>query len=214
MGLQHDLQTALKQLDPKNDAHWTGDGLPRLDSEVLNKAFTRNQVTREAPLFTRSNPSFAAPDPDGDDQPEPENGEEPQSLFGMEPSEFGGAAPLTEAPETSEPSVSSVEVQEALTEAKLNADDALAEAHKAADKAREAVDKATKARDLVVQAQGEAYDPHASQRAVYSYLQSVQDRLHPKDAPAPDQAKSAVDVALNRRRAGREGQRPTVPIRK
>lgn len=214
MGLQQDLRTALKQLDPKNDAHWTGDGLPRLDSEVMNKQFTRQQVTREAPLFTRTNPSMAAPDPDGDDQPEPEGGE-PQNLFGMEPSEFGGAAPLQETPEAEEPDeVDQQAAQTALADAKANADSALADAHAAADKAKKALDAATKARDMVVQAQGEAYDPHASQRAVYSYLQSVQERLHPKDAPMPEQPKNALDAAMNRRRAGRENQRPNVPIRK
>jgi len=50
---------ALGRLDPKNDSHWTSDGLPRLDSVKLfasDPALTREAVTAAAPGFSRSSP--------------------------------------------------------------------------------------------------------------------------------------------------------------
>lgn len=57
------INEALAKLDPSNDAHWTTDGLPRLD--VL-KAFaddasiTRDAVTLAKPAFTRATASAPA----------------------------------------------------------------------------------------------------------------------------------------------------------
>lgn len=50
---------ALKQFDTANDAHWTNEGLIRLD--VVQQKFpglTRQMVTAVAPLFTRKNPKL------------------------------------------------------------------------------------------------------------------------------------------------------------
>lgn len=66
-----DLEAALKSLDPKNDEHWTGDGLPRMDAlhELTGNAeLTRKQVGEAAPNFTRDNPQMEkgdAPAPNG-----------------------------------------------------------------------------------------------------------------------------------------------------
>jgi hypothetical protein len=50
------LNAALRQLDPKNDNHWTSDGLPRLETVRLmagDAHLTREAVTAAAPGFTR-----------------------------------------------------------------------------------------------------------------------------------------------------------------
>src|SRR5574343_1269679 len=51
------LEQALQQLDPNNDDHWTGEGLPRLDVvRMLSGAstLTREQVSQAAPGLTRA----------------------------------------------------------------------------------------------------------------------------------------------------------------
>jgi len=51
-----DILEALKQLDPKNDEHWTGDGLPRMDAvEALvgDESIKRADVTAASPDFNR-----------------------------------------------------------------------------------------------------------------------------------------------------------------
>lgn len=56
---------ALAQLDPKNDAHWTGEGFPRLETVRLfsgDSALSREQVTAAAPGFSRANPVLATSD--------------------------------------------------------------------------------------------------------------------------------------------------------
>jgi hypothetical protein len=56
---------ALQQLDPKNDDHWTNDGLPRLDAIKGVSGLKREDVTAAAPHFTKDNPVFEAPKADG-----------------------------------------------------------------------------------------------------------------------------------------------------
>lgn len=49
---------ALKALDTTNDAHWTTDGLPRLETVkylAKDQSLTRDDVTNAAPGFTRTN---------------------------------------------------------------------------------------------------------------------------------------------------------------
>lgn len=57
------IREALSKLDPKNDDHWTEDGLPRIDALGFKKAPGRDVVTAAAPLFTRANPSLEAAPP-------------------------------------------------------------------------------------------------------------------------------------------------------
>lgn len=47
----------LMQLDPKDDAHWTLDGVPRMDAlaDLGLPGMTREQLKSIAPLFTRTN---------------------------------------------------------------------------------------------------------------------------------------------------------------
>lgn len=54
---------ALGKLDPTNDAHWTSDGLPRVDTVRLlaaNPALDRDQITAAAPGFSRQTPGLQA----------------------------------------------------------------------------------------------------------------------------------------------------------
>ncbi len=48
---------ALGKLDPTNENHWTADGLPRIETVRMlagNQTITREQITAEAPDFSRS----------------------------------------------------------------------------------------------------------------------------------------------------------------
>ena len=48
---------ALGKLDPANENHWTADGLPRIETVRMlagNQTITREQITAEAPDFSRS----------------------------------------------------------------------------------------------------------------------------------------------------------------
>lgn len=58
---KEDVVEALKTLDPKKDAHWTGQGLPAVEvvESLLGESVTRAELTKVAPLFRRDNPSFA-----------------------------------------------------------------------------------------------------------------------------------------------------------
>ena len=50
---------ALAKLDVANDNHWTGDGLPRIDTVrmlVANPGLGRDDITKVAPDFSRQNP--------------------------------------------------------------------------------------------------------------------------------------------------------------
>ena len=49
---------ALSKLDVANDNHWTGDGLPRIDTVRMlasNPGIERDDITKEAPDFSRQN---------------------------------------------------------------------------------------------------------------------------------------------------------------
>jgi hypothetical protein len=54
---------ALRKLDKDNDAHWTSDGMPRLDTIRLlasDQGISREDVSKVAPEFARSNPVVGA----------------------------------------------------------------------------------------------------------------------------------------------------------
>jgi hypothetical protein len=52
--MSDDIRAALQKLDPKNDAHWTEDGLPALAALGFKKQPSRSEVTNAAPKFTRA----------------------------------------------------------------------------------------------------------------------------------------------------------------
>jgi len=58
------ITDALAKLDPKNDNHWTSDGLPRIDTVKMlagDPTLTRESITAEAPNFSRQTSGAAAP---------------------------------------------------------------------------------------------------------------------------------------------------------
>lgn len=65
------IEEALRQLDPTNDDHWTGDGLPRVDviSGIVGRAVTRKEITDAAPLLVRES---LQDDPTDDDPGDPD----------------------------------------------------------------------------------------------------------------------------------------------
>lgn len=57
---------ALSKLDVANDNHWTGDGLPRIDTVRMlasNPGIGRDDITKEAPDFSRQNAVIPASAP-------------------------------------------------------------------------------------------------------------------------------------------------------
>jgi hypothetical protein len=58
---------ALGQLDVGNDAHWTSDGLPRIDTVkflVGDQSLTREDINKAAPGFSRANTALPGVQPD------------------------------------------------------------------------------------------------------------------------------------------------------
>jgi hypothetical protein len=51
--MSDEIRAALQKLDPKNDAHWTEDGLPAIAALGFKKAPSRAEITNAAPKFTR-----------------------------------------------------------------------------------------------------------------------------------------------------------------
>lgn len=71
------IRSAALQLDPEDDAHWTADGLPRIDvlEELTGlKNLLRADVTTALPQITRDNPLTVAPPPLGENDPEQAQG--------------------------------------------------------------------------------------------------------------------------------------------
>lgn len=57
--MQNNILTALGKLDANNDNHWTSDGLPRLDTVKMlaaDQSISRDDVTKAAPGFSRTQP--------------------------------------------------------------------------------------------------------------------------------------------------------------
>ena len=63
--MQKQIREALALLDPSDDSHWTGQGLPAMDvvRELVGEPVTRGQVKEAAPEFSRENRSLEAPAP-------------------------------------------------------------------------------------------------------------------------------------------------------
>lgn len=105
-----EILEAVRALDPKNDEHWTADGLPRLDAveNLLGGDVNRKAVTNAAPDFTRS-VALSLVDADGEppvDEP-PVDGDEDETAS-------EGEAPAEET--TSEDDETSAETETADTE--------------------------------------------------------------------------------------------------
>lgn len=71
------IAAALRQLDPTNDNHWTGDGLPRLETVRLllgDSSLSRETVTHAAPGFTRHSATQAPSGPASTPEPAGQGG--------------------------------------------------------------------------------------------------------------------------------------------
>jgi len=56
--MKEQIHEALLKLDPKNDAHWTVDGAPKLDQLGID-GLKRSDVIKAAPQFSRMTPKLA-----------------------------------------------------------------------------------------------------------------------------------------------------------
>lgn len=196
---------ALRALDPKNDDHWTADGLPRLD---VVKA-SRTGITKAAPNFSRTNLNLD-PKPKEDEVPAPAAPEH-KSAFRMESSEFGSsnagedneddlvdgdAAPDLDAVVTS---------VQAASAALVGTKAALAAKQEAAAKAAAELEAASLEHDRAILAATNPLPQHVqTQHALMSFLASGQ-----KQPREPAQ----IDKVMARK-TGYGNKRPTFTPRK
>lgn len=194
------ILTALKQLDPANADHWTGDGAPRLD--VLAKLMKvsnvkRGDVTEAAPHFTKDNPTLeapaaqggestsgqgadAAPTPPADDEAQQGSGEGDE---GGEGAGDGDQDPPAddegdEGDEGDEDEGDLLPGDEELDEAEaavLAAKAKLDEAQAAADAAKKVVLEAQAEHDKLVEARDSARSPHADMEERLAFIKRQQE---------------------------------------
>ena len=80
------ITEAVKALDPKNDAHWTADGFPRVEaiSNLTRTEITRKQITDAAPNLTRASlepkEDEAGEEPEKDDEEGRDQGAEVEEV--------------------------------------------------------------------------------------------------------------------------------------
>lgn len=224
--MEQKIKDALSKLDLADDALWTADGLPRLDAPGLGGKFTRADVTKAAPLFSRSRPVVETPTAlDEDDEAEKvdEDGRsagaapEVDTVFTMKASDFGAAAGLpsddedeVDGPSAPPPTMTPEEVEERIARAERQ----LKEANAAAQHAERLKSEAAAERDKAVREQEflDASDPHKGQRSIMAYLEST--KRGPKPAAqgaSPPPAPSPIDKALAQRRSAYGTARPKYP---
>jgi flagellar biosynthesis GTPase FlhF len=185
-----DLRDALSKLDPKNDAHWTGDGLPLM--EAVGAGFTRKQVTTAFPNFTRENPVLESP-PKAVETLEPKQEATKQSVFGMESSEFGGVSDEDdEEDQVDSPREPTPEEQAEAAKQEADAADLLEQKRAQAEQAKAELEEATRAQDaLVARKESMAPPSHLAQQSfLMRYLANTQ-----KQKPE----KSQIDKVMERK---------------
>lgn len=159
---------ALKGLDPKNDDHWTADGLPRLD--VVKAG--RSAITKAAPNFSRANPNL---------EPKPKEDEVPakvtpdyKTAFQMESSEFGSSDDDDDEGDKPAAPPSAADVVAQVTAASVAVDatlDQLAAAKLAKQEADAELDKARAEHDQAVRAAVVPIPPHVqTQNVLMAFL--------------------------------------------
>lgn len=224
------ITAALAQLDPQNDNHWTGDGLPRLETVKLLAAapsLTREQVTNAAPGFSRTNP-LTQTEQTGAQAPIEQQG-------GNGTGDAAIAAPAAQQPgaqgeqgdgtgegedgtdgDAPEQALSGIEAEIKAAEDKLGELAARKnEAVQAYEAQVRAVDELIKARDAAAPRQGVV-------NVIQQYLASQQVQL--QERAAKMQALKGVDLksilpqgspidAAMARRTGRGTKRPSIPLK-
>lgn len=91
--MNQELKKALLKLDVMNPDHWTEQGVPRLDAIGID-GLKRIDVTKAAPQFTRTHPTFELPDQDDEDKVEPTDHASQVQIINMESSEYGSDDPI------------------------------------------------------------------------------------------------------------------------
>jgi len=153
---KENIVAALGQLDPKNDAHWTGNGDPKMDvieSILGSKDVTRAQVKAAAPDFSREK---AAADDGG-------------------PNASPNAAGATQDDQAQDTSADDLSARKKI------AQDALSEARKDLDEARKTYDAANSALDVII-SEEQQENGKVSQAEMVKRYQSSQAKLASKDA--------------------------------
>jgi len=197
------ILTALKALDPKNDDHWTSDGLPRLDA-IKVSGVKRGDVTDAAPNFTRENPTLEAPAPaadpsgptaqgaeaaptpeadqaqgggdDGDDGDEGDEGDDAQAADADDASDPARQdRPADEGDEDDEldPLPGDDELDEAEA-AVMEAKAVLEEAQSKANAAKKVVDTAQAEHDRLVELRDAQRNPHADMEERLAFIHRQQ----------------------------------------
>ncbi len=106
-----DIISALKDLDPTNDSHWTDDGDPRMsaiEERVGTTEITRDDVIEAAPRFCRTNLEFPGEELPMPEAPTPEEGGSDDEVVTVDPID-----PIVE-PEPEPEIEAPVETEEAL----------------------------------------------------------------------------------------------------
>lgn len=160
---------ALQQLDPKNDDHWTNDGLPRLDAIKGVSGIKREDVTAAAPHFTKDNPVFEAPKADGgestsgqgDDAAPSPQGDEQQAQDDEQGAGEQGSDDEQQAQDEADDELEELpaeldEAEAAVQEAKAK----LAELQEQRDAAQKVVDDAQAEHDRLVEIRDSQRRPH------------------------------------------------------
>ena len=198
-----EIKTALPLLDPKNDEHWTQDGLPAIAivQQIVQATVTRADVTNADPQFNRAAALAAAQD-----------AEQAAALQAAKSKE--APAPVAEAQEG--PSFadlqSKVDEAQALVDAKK----------KAFEAAQRDLDRANNVRDQLVMVRDTNIPHDVNQRAIMDFLDGQKKVRAEKAARAkavldagitPEmlRGKSPIDQAMARKR-GFGLNRPTTTV--
>jgi hypothetical protein len=193
------LIDVLKGLDPKNDEHWTADGLPRL--AAVGPDVTRAQVVAVAPLFTRTEPRIE-PVPTVDEVPPtpPKPPVEPDLIS----TEFGDDDEDQVDRVADAGLVQRIDPEEAQRNLEA-AQEELAYRRKKLEEANLELEQATK---VVDQAIREAPPAVAGQAVIMQFLSSVTKAPKPGPAlPGAAPPKAPIDKAFERKQ-GYGHQRP------
>ena len=170
---------ALSKLDVANDNHWTGDGLPRIDTVRMlasNPGIGRDDITKEAPDFSRQNaviPTSA-----------------PTVIKAVEPAV---AAPQNVA--TEEVDVEQVEKPEDIDEQIAVLREKLEEANQYLSKATEYRAKVQNELDDLINLRESSSGGQCTMTAIQSYLKSQQGILNDRARRTRALQESGVTIA-------------------
>ena len=199
------IKEALQKLDPKNDEHWTQDGMPKLDvlSEIAGVKVTRKEATEAAPEFVRPSDEDENSDPPVEGTKPPEESDDSDDDSDDEEPEYA------EAEDEDELDTVTAATEEALL-AMTDADKAAAEAKEKAEAAnRKYLRLNEKKRKLtpINSNQSEIQRYLATQKAVSQQKAQKQQQVLQHIKQSDITPKSKLDQAMSRK-TGRGAQRP------